>query len=46
MGNIFLKVFNAKPKTAINFLSNKSDFSEDLEMIFKMPKWKFIKEII
>ena len=46
MGNIFLKVFNAKPKTAINFLSNKSDLSEDIKVILKMPKWKFIKEII
>ena len=46
MGNIFLKVFNAEPKTAINFLSNKSDFSEDLKVILKMPKWKFVKEII
>ena len=46
MGNIFLKVFNAEPKTAINFLSNKSDLSEDLKVILKMPKWKFVKEII
>ncbi len=46
MGNIFVKVFNAEPKTAINFLSNKSDLSEDLKVILKMPKWKFIKEII
>jgi len=46
MGNIFLKVFNSKSKTAINFLSNKSNFFEDLEVILKMPKWKFLKEII
>ena len=46
MGNIFFKVFNSKPKTAINFLSNKSSFFEDLEVILKMPKWKFLKEII
>ena len=46
MGNIFLKVFNSKPKTAINFLSNKSNFFEDLDIILKMPKWKFLKEII
>ncbi|WP_440933856.1 lycopene cyclase family protein [Candidatus Pelagibacter sp.] len=46
MGNIFLKVFNSKPKTAINFLSNKSSFFEDLEVILKMPKWKFLKELI
>ena len=46
MSNIFLKVFNSKPKTAINFLSNKSSFFEDLEVILKMPKWKFLKELI
>ena len=46
MGDIFFKVFNSKPKTAINFLSNKSSFYEDLAIIFKMPKWKFLKELI
>ena len=46
MGNIFYKVFDSKSKTAINFLSNKSNFFEDLEIILKMPKWKFLKEII
>ncbi len=46
MSNIFFKVFNSSPKAAINFLSNKSNFFEDLEIISKMPKWKFIKEII
>ncbi len=46
MGNIFFKVFDSKSKTAINFLSNKSNFFEDLEIILKMPKWKFLKEII
>ncbi len=46
MGNIFFNVFNSKPKTAINFLSNKSSFLEDLEIILKMPKWKFLKELI
>jgi len=46
MGNIFFRVFNSKSETAINFLSNKSNFFEDLEIIFKMPKWKFLKEII
>ena len=46
MSNIFFKVFNSKPKTAINFLSNKSSFFEDLEVILKMPKWKFLKELI
>ena len=46
MGEIFFKMFNSSPKTAINFLSNKSNFHEDLEIILKMPKWKFFKEII
>ena len=46
MSNIFFRVFNSKPKTAINFLSNKSSFFEDLEVILKMPKWKFLKELI
>ncbi len=46
MGNIFFKVFDSKSETAINFLSNKSNFFEDLEIILKMPKWKFLKEII
>jgi len=46
MSNIFFKVFNSSPQTAINFLSNKSNIFEDLEVILKMPKWKFLKEII
>ena len=46
MGEIFFRMFNSSPKTAINFLSNKSNFFEDLEIILKMPKWKFFKEII
>jgi lycopene beta-cyclase len=45
MGEIFFKMFNSSPKTAINFLSNKSNFFEDLEIILKMPKWKFLKEL-
>ena len=28
------------------FLSNKSSIFEDLEIILKMPKWKFLKELI
>ena len=45
MGEIFFKMFNSSPETAINFLSNKSNFLEDLEIILKMPKWKFLKEL-
>ena len=46
MGNIFFKVFSSKSETAIKFLSNKSSLFEDLEIILKMPKWKFFKELI
>ncbi len=45
MGNVFYKMFNSSPSTAINFLSNKSNLFEDLEVISKMPKWMFIKQI-
>ena len=34
------------PLNFLNFLSNKSNFFEDLEVILKMPKWKFLKELI
>ena len=46
MGKIFFKIFDSSPEAAINFLSNKSNFSQDLEIILKMPKWKFLKELI
>jgi len=45
MSDIFFKMFKASPKTAIRFLSNKSNFLEDLNIIFKMPKWIFIKAL-
>ena len=45
MGQIFYKLFNNSPKSVINFLSNKSNFKEDLEIISKMPKWIFLKEL-
>ena len=45
MGNIFYKMFNSSPSTVINFLSNKSSLFEDLEIISKMPKWMFIKQL-
>jgi lycopene beta-cyclase len=45
MGQIFYKLFNSSPRSAINFLSNKSNFKEDLEIISKMPKWTFLKEL-
>ena len=46
MPNIFFKLFEAQPKTVINFLSNKSSFVEDLSIIFKMPKIVFLKNLL
>ena len=45
MPDIFFKMFEASPKTVIKFLSNKSNFYEDLSIIFKMPKITFIKAL-
>jgi lycopene beta-cyclase len=46
MPNIFFKMFDGTPKTVIKFLSNKSNFLEDLSIILKMPnKWIFIKAL-
>jgi len=45
MPDIFFKMFKASPNTVIKFLSNKSNFFEDLLIIFKMPKWTFIKAL-
>ena len=46
MPNIFFKMFNGTSKTVIKFLSNKSNFLEDLLIILKMPnKWIFIKAL-
>ncbi len=45
MPKIFLNMFKASSKTVIKFLSNKSNIFEDLEIILKMPKWIFIKNI-
>ena len=45
MPDIFFKLFNASPITVIKFLSNKSNFFEDLSIIFKMPKLTFIKAL-
>ena len=45
MSNIFFNMFKASPKTVIKFLSNKSNFIEDLSVIMKMPKWTFIKAL-
>ena len=45
MPDIFFKMFNGSPNTVIKFLSNKSNFLEDLSIILKMPKWIFIKAL-
>ncbi len=45
MSEIFYKMFQSSPKTIIKFLSNKSNFLEDLTIILKMPKWIFIKAL-
>ena len=45
MPDIFFKMFKAPPKTVIKFLSNKSNFFEDLSIIFKMPKLSFIRAL-
>ena len=45
MPNIFSKIFNSSYRTAIKFLSNKSNIIEDISIILKMPKWIFIKSI-
>ena len=45
MPDIFFKMFRTSPKTVIKFLSNKSNFFEDLSIIFKMPKLIFIKAL-
>ena len=45
MSDIFFRMFKTSPKTVIKFLSNKSNFLEDLSIIFKMPKFIFIKAL-
>ena len=46
MPSIFFRMFNGSSKIIIKFLSNKSNFIEDLLIIFKMPKWPFIKALL
>ena len=45
MPNIFLKMFKGSTNTVIKFLSNKSNFFEDICIILKMPKWIFLKAL-
>ena len=45
MPKIFFNMFKTSSNTVIKFLSNKSNFLEDLSIIFKMPKLIFIKAL-
>jgi len=45
MPDIFLRMFESKANTVVKFLSNKSNFLEDLLIILKMPKLVFLKAI-
>ena len=45
MPKIFCDMFKVPSNTVIKFLSNKSNFLEDLSIILKMPKWIFIKSL-
>ncbi|MBD1156985.1 lycopene cyclase [Pelagibacterales bacterium SAG-MED20] len=45
MPDIFFKMFNSSTKTVIKFLSNKSNFLEDLSIITRMPKSIFIRAL-
>ena len=45
MSDIFFNMFKTPPKTIIKFLSNKSNFFDDISIILKMPKWTFIKAL-
>ena len=45
MPDIFFKMFKGSTNTVIKFLSNKSNYIEDLLIILKMPKWIFIKAL-
>ena len=46
MPEIFYNMFTANNEKVIKFLSNKSNFIDDINIIMKMPKKIFIKEII
>ena len=45
MGQIFFKMFGCPSETVINFFSNKSNLLEDLSIISKMPKLKFLRQL-
>ncbi len=45
MPDIFFELFKCSPNTVIKFLSNKSNFLDDIKIINKMPKLIFIKAL-
>ena len=45
MPKIFYDMFKCSPNTVIKFLSNKSNILEDINIISKMPKLIFLKEL-
>ena len=45
MPNTFLNMFSSPSDTVIKFLSNRSNFLEDISIILKMPKFTFIKAL-
>ena len=45
MPNIFSNMFSTSSDTVIKFLSNRSNFLEDISIILKMPKFTFIKAL-
>ena len=45
MPQIFLNMFKSSSNTIIKFLSNKSSFIEDINIISKMPKLIFLKAL-
>ena len=45
MPEIFFNMFKTSSKTVIKFLSNKSNYLEDLNIILRMPKMTFIKAL-
>ena len=46
MPGIFYNMFTANNEKVVKFLSNKSNFIDDVHIIMKMPKMIFIKELI
>ncbi len=45
MPKLFYNLFGAFNNSVIKFLSNKSNLIDDIVVIFKMPKWIFIKSL-